>query len=75
MKHQHLGQLRGEYVFGWLQFKQKVIKKNKQHVPAQPEAPLMNRPEFVNAPVPDKKPEVVISNQRQTRIDSHQAHE
>lgn len=37
-------------------------KKRKKDIPAQPEAPLMKRPEFVNAPVPNKKPAVMISS-------------
>lgn len=49
-----------KYTVGRLKFKQqpsniaKKIKKETKQSPAQPEAPLMNRPEFVTAPYPTR---------------------
>lgn len=63
MNLQHIeGYTRVKYIVGRLKFKQHCsnIAKSKKETnkqkksPAQPEAPLMNRPEFVTAPYPTR---------------------
>lgn len=48
------GFYKGEYVFEQLSKNAPILQKQNKKNPAQPEAPFMNRPEFVNAPHPTR---------------------